>query len=173
MNTLPFVTVFGALLGIAATVLLYIFILPEKKRERLPKILKVLHDIFNFKGLMLETILRFLYTLSTVLCILVGFMMLFGFQYYDSYYYSYSHWYGLEGLIIMILGPIALRIAFELVMMFILLVKNVMAINNKLKGDEKAPAAEQAPAANYTAPTQQAPTANSFNSFDSNDPFAQ
>ena len=66
INTTTFFTVMGILIGIAATVLLYIFVLPENKREKLPKILKVLHDIFNMKQLWLETFLRGLYVLSSI-----------------------------------------------------------------------------------------------------------
>lgn len=144
INTTTFFTVMGILIGIAATVLLYIFVLPENKREKLPKILKVLHDIFNMKQLWLETFLRGLYVLSSTLCITVGACMLFSFSIYDSGRYSYSHWYGGYGILLAILGPVVLRIVFEGLMMFILLVKNTIQINNKLKADADQPKEEKA-----------------------------
>lgn len=143
IDTLPFAIAVGSLLAIAATVLLYIFIIPEKRGATLPKFGKFLHNLFTFKDLMLEKILGFLYTLSTVSCVCIGFMMIFGFYYYNYGYPDiYSHWYGLEGILIMIAGPIALRIAFEIVMMFILLVKNVIQINQKLDAKTNDTSAE-------------------------------
>lgn len=138
IDTLPFVLVIAATLSVVATILLYIFVLPEKRREGLPKIGKIAHDIFHFKSLFIEKIIRFFYVLSTVACILIGFFMLFGVQSYDSYYYSYTKWYGGYGFLIMLLGPIAIRLVYETIMMGILLVKNVMQINNKLNSSDES-----------------------------------
>ena len=135
MNTLPVVLIIAAVLTIVATVLLYIFVLPEKKRDSLPKIGQIVHDILHFKSLFIEKIIRFFYVLSTVWCVLTGFFMLFGFRSYIDYYYGYysnTDWYGGYGLLLMILGPVAVRIVYETIMMGILLVKNVIQINNKL-----------------------------------------
>lgn len=138
MNTLPIVFVIAVTLSVVATVLLYIFVLPEKKRESLPKIGQIAHDILHFKSLFIEKIIRFFYVLSTVTCILVGFFMLFGIEHYESYYRDYTTWYGGYGILLILFGPIVLRIVYETIMMGILLVKNVMEINNKLKvSDEK------------------------------------
>lgn len=129
--------IFGLILALAATVLLFIFILPDKKRAKLPGILKVVHDIFNFKTLFLEKVLQALYIFTTLACISIGFLMLFGFE---SSYYGGTHWYGGQGLLLMLLGPIVVRISYEIFMLFVLLVKNVIQINNKLKNqnDTKA-----------------------------------
>jgi hypothetical protein len=48
----------------------------------------------------------------------------------------------LIGLAITVLGPIALRLAYEMLMMFILLVKNVIDINGKLKVEKEEPKEE-------------------------------
>lgn len=133
INTIPFFSVIALLTAIAATVLLFIFVLPAKKREGLPKLLKVIHDVFNMKDLLFESILRVLYVFSSLACVFWGVFMIFGFQIYDSGRYSYTNWAGGYGILVAILGPIALRIAFELVMMFVLLVKNTIQINKKLK----------------------------------------
>lgn len=133
MDTLSIVLIIAATLTVVATVLLYIFVLPEKKRDSLPKIGQIVHDILHFKSLFIEKIIRFFYVLTTVWCVLTGFLMLFGITTYESYYYSHTEWYGGYGILLMILGPIALRVIFETIMMGILLVKNVMQINNKLK----------------------------------------
>ena len=53
------------ILAIAATVLAFIFIVPEKKREKLNAFGKFLHDTCNFKYLVVEKLLQALY-ISTV-----------------------------------------------------------------------------------------------------------
>lgn len=116
--------IIALILAIAATVLAFIFITPEKKRDSLPKFLKILHDIANFKGLFIEVILKALYIFFTVFIILVGFFSLFlGADFLSS-------------LLVMIIGPIVIRLGFEATMMLILLVKNVISINNKLRSQD-------------------------------------
>lgn len=115
----------AALLAIAATVLAFVFIVPEKRREKLNAFGKFLHDTCNFKYLVVEKLLQALYIFSTALIILNGFFLLF-----QS---VYGHWLGGYGILIMVVGPIVLRLIYELLMMVVLLVKNVIGINNKLK----------------------------------------
>lgn len=118
-------TVAAVLLAIVATVLAFIFIVPEKKREKLNAFGKFLHDTCNFKYLVVEKLLQALYIFATSLVLLNGFFMLFQ--------APYGHWLGLYGILLMIVGPIALRLIYELLMMTVLLVKNVIMINKKLK----------------------------------------
>lgn len=115
----------AVLLAIVATVLAFIFIVPEKKREKLNAFGKFLHDTCNFKYLVVEKLLQALYIFATSLVLLNGFFMLFQ--------APYGHWLGLSGILLMIIGPIALRLVCELLMMIVLLVKNVITINKKLK----------------------------------------
>lgn len=115
----------ATLLAIAATVLAFVFIVPEKRREKLNAFGKFLHDTCNFKYLVVEKLLQALYIFSTALVILNGFFLLF-----QS---VYGHWLGGYGILIMVVGPIVLRLLYELLMMVVLLVKNVIGINNKLK----------------------------------------
>ena len=113
------------ILAIAATVLAFIFIVPEKKREKLNAFGKFLHDTCNFKYLVVEKLLQALYIFLTAYFILKGFFMLFQ--------TSYGTWLGGAGLAIMIISPIVLRLVYELLMMAVILVKNVIMINKKLK----------------------------------------
>jgi len=128
--------ILSAVFALCLTVAAYVFVIPEKRRPMLPKFFQIVHDIFNFKQLFLETILKAMYVLSTLFVILFGFFTLFG---YDLGYYHEST-FG-QGLLIMLLGPIMVRIVYELSMMTILLVKNVIDINKKLSG--KAPEEEK------------------------------
>lgn len=116
--------ILALLLAIVATVLAFIFIVPDKRRPKLNAFGKFLHDTCNFKYLLVEKILQALYIFATVFTILNGFFMLFK--------TSYGHWLGGIGILTMILGPIAIRLVYELLMMIVLLLKNVISINNKL-----------------------------------------
>lgn len=133
MSTLPVVIALGIVSSIAAVVLMYIFIFPEKKLARLPALIQRIVKILNFGELFLEKFLRFIYILATVTSVVVGAFMLFGFSHYKGIYANSTNWYGGWGILLMILGPIALRLVFEVFMMFILLVKNTIEINQKLK----------------------------------------
>ena len=52
-------------------------------------------------------------------------------------------WAGGYGLLLIVFGPIIVRIIYEALVMFVLLVKNTIQINNKLKSQEEAPAIEE------------------------------
>lgn len=130
-GTSSYLTVVGIislLVAIAATVLAFIFIVPEKKKEKLNAFGKFLHKTVNFKYLIIEKILQALYIFSTAYVILYGFFMLF---YVQKGFYG-NHWYGGYGILVIILGPIIVRLVYEALMMGILLVKNVISINNRL-----------------------------------------
>ena len=158
---MTFMIVMAILAAIAATVLLAIKVLPAKKDGTFSKkLVQHAHDYFNFKKLYLEQILKILFTFLTIACVLVGiFYATLGnfFQFignisdalkYDVYDYMSKYiWKTLGnniliGLAITVLGPIALRLVYEAMMMFILLVKNVIDINGKLKVEKEEPKEE-------------------------------
>lgn len=122
--------IIAVILAIAATVLAFIFIVPDKRREKLNGFCKFLHDLCNFKFLVVEKVLQALYIFSTAFVILYGVLQLFNVQ--PNYWTGGNTWMGGVGLLYIILGPIVVRLSFEMMMMVILLVKNVIAINHKL-----------------------------------------
>ena len=141
--------------AIALTVILCIKVLPAKYDGTFnKKMLQKVHNYFNFKSLYLESILKILFTFLTIACIAVGLFAATignGFQFIGNfidameYNFRYSDWIWellfynfIGGIALAVIGPIALRLAYEAIMMFILLVKNVIEINGKLK----APKAE-------------------------------
>ncbi len=133
-NTMGLVSVIAVLATIVAIILLYRFIVPEKRRPYLNKLGQFLHDVFNFKFLIVEKVMQFFYILATTFVVCYGVSMILGIDVYRSAYYgSSTEWYGIYGILIAIVGPFAIRLAYELLMLFILLVKNVMQINKKLK----------------------------------------
>lgn len=127
----PGVIVLAIVLALIATIAAFILILPDKKRASLPKIAQALHDFLNFKYLIIEKILKFMYVFATASTIVLGVFMLFSFQ----KVWGEVKWQGGSGLVLILVGPFAIRIAYEFIMMAILLVKNVTDINRKLKGD--------------------------------------
>ena len=155
------IPILATLATIVFTILAYIFIIPDKKRQKLGKFFKFVHDWLNMKSLIIEKIIRFFYVLSTISVLCTGFFMLFWVQeVYDwDPYYGYvveNQWMGWAGLLCMIIGPVLIRICYELIMMALLLVKNVIQINNKLKDQyEEVQAAPAKPA----KPTPAAPVA--------------
>lgn len=148
------ISVLAVLATIVVTILAYIFIIPEKKRAKLGKFFRFCHDWLNMKSLIIEKIVRFFYVFTTVAVICTGFFMLFWveevFVDYSSRYgiITREEWMGWYGLLVLAIGPVVVRICYELAMMFLLLVKNVIQINNKLKDqNEEVKAAPAAPAA--------------------------
>ena len=122
--------IIATILAIIATVAAFILVVPESKREKLGRFGKFLHDAVNFKFLIVEKILQALYIFFTADMIILGFFMLFA---APKDFYGDRHWLGGYGIVIMILGPIVIRLMYELLMMAVLLLKNVISINNKLR----------------------------------------
>ena len=142
-NPMPFIVI-GVIIALALTVLLGIFVLPEKRRAQLGNFFRVVADIFNFKGLIIEKILKYLYIFFTLFNFLIGFFMLF--------WTSFGRSMALQGLLVMIISPFATRIVFECMMLFILLVKNVIQINRRLNGDDNADMPEFKPSVSIPTP---------------------
>ncbi|MBQ1847293.1 MAG: hypothetical protein II135_04735 [Clostridia bacterium] len=125
--------IISSIVALILSVLAFVLIMPKSKRDGLNKFFRWVYDLFHFRFLILEYIIKGLYVISTIGSICFGFFLLFsGYESYSSFTgYSFQS-YALQGLIIMIGGPIAIRIVFELIMMFILVVKNTSEINMKM-----------------------------------------
>jgi len=149
-ETSTILLIISIFISIALTVLLFIKVLPKKFDGTFSKkTLQFTHDFFNFKKLYLEEVLKIIYTFATVTCISVGaFFATIGnlirfvesiidYARYDVYSIKYIFIGFFSRLVISlaiaVLGPIVLRLVYEGIMMFILLVKNVIDINKKLK----------------------------------------
>lgn len=148
----------AVIISIILTILLVVLVVPAKRREGLPKFFQVVHDICNFKGLLLEKVLKVLYIFSTINVMLTGIFTWFS----GGYNFGLTF---LTGLLILVLGPILVRLAYEFMMLFVLLVKNVIQINNKLNGKNDNPFVKDidfdkfknsnVPEQNYTSPYAQ------------------
>jgi hypothetical protein len=142
--------VLGAIAAIVVTILLYVKVLPRKLDGTFDnKFVQFLHDFFHFKKLYIEEVLKFIFVLATVACVCEGAFLVLGYQERWSYYggTSKESTIGL-GLALLVGGPVALRLSYEMLMMFILAVKNVMEINNKMPKNQEQeveePKAEEA-----------------------------
>ena len=158
---------------IAAMVLLYLKVLPKKLDGTFSsKLLQFLHDYFNFKKLYIESVLKFIFALLTVLCIVGGVVGILssicGFFVGIVDAMDYGSWYFevvlkgtgvgiLSSLAVTAIGPVLIRLTYEFSMMFVLLVKNVIEINNKTKGETVEQA--ETPAVEETPVEEQAPVA--------------
>ena len=145
--------ILGIIAAIVLTILAYIFVMPKKNDGKFTKpFLQKRHDLFNFKKLYLEEILKFVYVLATIFCICTGFFLIFGYNEVWGWYESTRTSTALYGILAIVVAPIVLRLTYESVMMFILLVKNVMEINNKTplleKKEEEVKVVESAPQEN-------------------------
>lgn len=109
------------LLALSGAILIYVLIMPKKKDGKLGNAFaQWLHDFFHFKKLYVESILRFCFCFLTLYCIFDGFVFIF----------TGSN--PLLGLLGILVGPIAIRLGYEVVMMVLLGIRNIMEINNKL-----------------------------------------
>ena len=137
MGYISVVSVIATILALAATIVMFILVFPQKRKDKLNGFFKTVRKLLSSEYLLIEKILHFLYVFSTILSILLGVLMLFWFEtrYSYSYYYdydSYTRWYGYYGILMLVFGPIMLRVIYEIFMMFINLVKNTMDIRNHL-----------------------------------------
>lgn len=152
----------GIIASLIVTIIFCFTVVPNKKRDSLKGFGRFLNDLFNFRGLLIESIIKTLYVFITVTFVVGGFFLLFSVVTYENYFTgeTTTQWYGWVGLIAMVVGPIVTRLVFEFLMLFILLVKNTIQINNKLKDQyriEECPKKEKKH--EKQAPVTQAPVA--------------
>ena len=110
----------GLVTGFILTICVYLFLTTNRREKPMKGFFRWLRDFFTFKKIYIEAILRFLYILTTCIIFSFGFYRIFE--------------KGWRGLIVMIAGPVIVRIAYEILMLGILAVKNLMEINNLLQG---------------------------------------
>lgn len=111
--------VIALVLSIIGGILVYIFFVSSKKENKLSSLLNWVKEFLNFDKMMIEVILKVVYLISTIFVILTS----FSFIAYD---------FGLFFLNL-ILGPIFIRLVYELLIINISIWKNIIAINKKMK----------------------------------------
>ena len=108
-------TVIAFIIAIAAGIMIYFMLVKDNKpvSEKLQK----LKDLLDFKTMLIEPILKIVYIIATV------FIILFSFGLISLNFVSF--------LMVLILGPIAIRIVYELMMINIMIWKNTKEIAQK------------------------------------------
>lgn len=124
----------GGVISLGLTIVACIFLMGENKAKKLNNFWYTIHKLINFKSLIISKILKFLYVFSTCVAICIGFFLLFSVKSYGGWYGGGKTWMGGYGIALMILGPIVIRLVYELLMMFVILVENTIAIREKLTG---------------------------------------
>ena len=117
--------IIASILAIVGGILVY-FLFVKQKTEPKNKFAKWLKDFLNFKIMWIEVILKIVYYVATI------FIVLFSFSFFGM-----TNIYG-GGAILMfflclILGPIAVRLAYEAGMMFVMIWRNTQDISDHTK----------------------------------------
>lgn len=140
-----FVSVLAIIIAIVATVFLCLKVLPAKYDGKFSnKALQHIHDYFNFKNLYLESVMKVLFTFLSIASVVTSLlaatlgnmirvikMITYEFSFFDIVGNFVITLIG--GVLAAVIIPLVLRLVYEGIIMFILLVKNVISINNKLK----------------------------------------
>lgn len=137
-------------LAVALTALLVVLVLPKEKDGHLPSVFQMLYDLFSPKTLVMEKLLQILYVFLTCLAVLYGIVVFF------SGFFSGFQNLAL-GLVILAVGPILLRVGYELILLLVMQVKTTREIHQKLTQmtEERGPAA--APGRQQPAPETAGP----------------
>lgn len=110
-------TVIAFVIAIAAGIMIYFMFVKDNKP--VSKNLQKLKDLLDFKAMLIEPILKIAYIIATV------FVILFSFGLISINFVSF--------LMALILGPIGIRIVYELMMINIMIWKNTKEINDNIK----------------------------------------
>lgn len=114
-------TIIAFIIAIAAGIMIYfMFVKSDKKvSDKLQK----LRDLLDFKTMLIEPILKIVYISFTV------FIILFSFGLISTSFISF--------ILVLILGPIIIRIVYELCLINVMIWKNTKEINESLKKSPK------------------------------------
>ena len=110
--------IIAAILAIVGGILIY-FLFVKAKQTPKGKFLVWLKDFLAFKSMWIEPILKIAYYIETIFVILFSFVLI------SENFLSF--------LIVLICGPIAIRLVYELLMMFIMVWRNTRDIAENTK----------------------------------------
>ncbi len=113
--------IIGVVLALIGTVFAAIFLIGAQKRSRYSGFMLRLFSHVNFENYIIPLILKFLYVFSALFAIVNGFITMVSGSFFG-------------GLLMMILGPIGVRMAYELIMMLFSIHDGIMETNRLLRG---------------------------------------
>ncbi len=106
------------LVAVILGVVLYFTFLKKENEGKFTGWKNVVYDFFNFNKFYTEEIMKFVYVMLTAAFVVIGVFMLF---------IDFA-----TGLILLVLGNVALRVSYELIMMFVILCRKTVSIDRKL-----------------------------------------
>ncbi len=115
------------------TAFVLIVITPSNKDGQLNKVFQCLHDFFNFKKMYIIIVLKAIVIFLTVLSIIYGFRLMFGFNVYGYHYNTF--W---QGLALLVLGPVVVRLSYEILWLSISAAIATIQIRDKMYGKEES-----------------------------------
>lgn len=104
----------GTILGLA----IFFFVLPKKNEKKYTGFRKKIFDFFNFNKFYLEDIVKLIYVMSALAVTAIGIYLLF-----SSF---------VSGILVLVIGNIALRLSCELITMFAILCKKTVSVDRKM-----------------------------------------
>ena len=110
--------IIAIILAIIGGILAY-FLFVKAKQEPKNKFLKWLKEFLDFKVMWIEPIMKVLYYIATIFCILISFALI-----------SFSF---VSFILTLVLGPIFIRLVYEAVMMMIMIWRNTRDIAENTK----------------------------------------
>lgn len=110
-------TVIAMIVAIAAGIMVYFMFVKDKKE--VSKKLQTLKDLLDFKVMLIEPLLKILYIISTI------FVVLLSFGFISTSFISF--------LLFLIIGPISVRICYELILIRVMTWKNTQDISESVK----------------------------------------
>ena len=115
--------IISLILAIIGGILVY-FLFVQAKQTPKNKFLAWLKDFLAFKAMWLEPIMKIMYYVATIFIVLASFSLI-----------TYSF---VTFIVTLILGPVLIRVAYELIMMFIMIWRNTrdIAKNTEKKAKE-------------------------------------
>ena len=111
--------VVAILAAVILSVVLYFTFLRKKNEGKYKGFTEKIYNFFNFNKFYVEEILKLVYIVSAAVLTVVSLVSLFSPAFFI-------------GLITLILGNVALRIAYELIMMFIIICRKTVSVDKKL-----------------------------------------
>ncbi len=133
-------------LAIAGAIVALLLFLPEKKKGNYSGFMRKLYDFLNFSTYLISPIMKVLYMVFTFVSLLAGVILMFETTF-------------VIGLLVFILSPVAIRICYEVILLFISIREQLVQINNKMDRIASAsdPEGKYIPVAEEPAPVVKKP----------------
>lgn len=108
------------LVAMILAVVFYFTFLSKKNEGKFKGFAAKVYNFFNFNKFYVEDVLRLIYVVSVAFLLVVSLAVLFSASF-------------IAGLLLLVLGNVALRIGYELIMMFIILCRKTVSVDKRLE----------------------------------------